>query len=163
MPDSNWSVIKDTIGWVGDVIKDGQPVASLPSNMASAVPNVDDWTQVSDATQGKPIEWDLPTYESLVGLKVVTGHVAIHWFNHGRYHGGGSFIPEISVSTDCSVVWPNKYDLSFRATNPMNSGSAEAPIGTITLEFAGTLHHWFWSDTTHWTITVYGTGQVDVS
>jgi hypothetical protein len=160
----SWEAVKDTVNWAGQIIAAGRPSANLPTQMANAVPDVSDWTSLTDARGPQTTDWTAIHYVNGFGLEVVKVRLRLNWNYGARYRNGGAFITNCWVEVpQCDVLWGYSVDLGFQAQQPENAASSGSPPhARIPLTIRGTVSTPFWTTNVGWGFTVYGDGHSEV-
>jgi hypothetical protein len=144
--------VQDTVKWAGELVAKGKPSSSLPSQMANAVPKVDDWQALTGA-QGPNIlklAWNVPGVFYGKNVDIVLN---LNWDYGARYKGGGAFITNCWVTVPtCEVEWGFDVDIHFSAQAPENrqqddskptlAGLPVSVIATISNTLVNHNHTW---------------------
>lgn len=147
-----------------EIIKDGKPSASIDDSTANAVPDVPNWTDLTDSRGPNTRKmhysisyvWPFDDYvhaEFDILLK----------FNYGaRYNGGGVFIPNLWIEVpNCFVGWGWSADIGITVRHPTNVGQPGAPVAALPVTIKGTVSSPLESYHVEWGFTAYGTGAVE--
>jgi hypothetical protein len=151
------------VAW--DIIKDGAPSAELTNSTANAVPQVDDWQALTNATgprwlqRRRAIEYLWP-FDGYLHADLI---VRLNWDFGARYRGGGAYIPNIWVEVpECFVGWPWDANLQLTARNPTNaSGPGEPPVARIPVTVRGTISSPAEVYHVDWGFVLFGTGDYE--
>lgn len=146
------------------VIEDGAPSADLDGSTANAMPDVDNWQDVTDARGPNVYQmaynigfvWPFEDYDH-VQIKIL-----LKWQFGGRYRGGGAFIPNVWVEVpECFVGWGWDVDIDLVAQNPTNAGQSGAPLACLPVTVKGTVKSVLESYHVEWGAVLYGDGRLD--
>ena len=158
-----WDMVKDTVQWAGQIIVAGKPAASLPKQMANAVPDVDDWQALTDARGPQETPWNI-VYTNGFGIDVVKVKLQLNFDYGARYKGGGAFITNVWVEVfQCDVKWGYSVDLSFSPQKPENAASFGQPThARLPCTVWGSVSTPFWTDNMQWGFTLFGDAHTEV-
>lgn len=147
-----------------DIIKAGEPSVEISGSTANAVPQVDDWTTLTD-TQGpnsvwmyyhNSFLWPLDDYDH------VQFRILLKWEYGARYKGGGAFIPNLWVEVpECFAGWPWSADIRLTTRNPSNNGQPGAPLARIPVTISGTVGSGAEKHHVEWGWTLWGNGNYE--
>jgi len=145
-------------GW--KVIEGGKPSADLDHSTANAVPQVDDWQNLTAAQGPNVLRWRY-LFHNQMGEDAVDVRFELKWEYAARYKGGGAFIPNCWLAVPyCDVHWMFNVDLALQARNPTNAGSDTAPNAHLPVSIYGTVSYGpFWTENHQWDFTLYGNGH----
>lgn len=130
------SVILDAIINVGQkiwtIIEKGQPVVSVQSYSASAMPTgISKWNQLSgwQPTQSQSFKI---IYKNLFGMEVVNFTYRVLFNYGGSFNGKGRYISGATIiPANVSVAWGYTFNSSVTIPTVNNAGTTENPVGGI--------------------------------
>ncbi|SRR5216683_3002457 len=155
----SWADVINAAQSAWKIIEDGKPSAAIGSNTCNAVPQVNDWQNLSGAQGPNRLLWRLQ-YTNGFGIDVVLIRFELKWEYAARYNNGGAFIPNCWLHVpQCDVKWGYNVNLTLQARNPTNAGSATAPNARLPLTISGSVTTPFWTDNQQWDFTLYGDGR----
>jgi hypothetical protein len=147
-----------------EIIKEGKPTAEITSATANAVPDVPDWTSLSD-TRG-PNSHRL--YYSIAYVWPFDDYVhaefeiLLKWQFGAKYKNGGAFIPNMWIEVpSCFVGFGWDVNIGVSVRNPTNVGTAGAPIAALPVTIKGTVSSGLENYHVEWGFTLYGSGGLD--
>jgi hypothetical protein len=148
------------------VIKDGEPSAEVATARANAVPQVDDWQNLTTgfySPKSIRISYDWPVnIPSWFGSYVYVEFTILLKFDYGaRYKGGGAFIPGIWVEVPNAYdgwSWHTNIDVRFQTPTNANAADPSRPIARIPVSVSGTVHTYEHHQRLEWGFTLYGNG-----
>jgi hypothetical protein len=152
------------LGW--DIIKDGAPAVDIQSSTANAVPQVDDWQNLTN-THPKPnvlrvyynrsFLWPLDDYDH------VQFEILLKWDFGARYKGGGAYIPNVWIEVPtCFAGWPWDVNIGLHAQHPTNTGDLTAPHARIPVTISGSVSSGAEHHTVQWGFVLFGNGSSEV-
>jgi hypothetical protein len=123
------------------IIVENQPVVNTSHDYANALPrgvtSAGDLDGFSDLTTTSYRMWG----ENGFGMTVYdVTYTLVHQYG-GSYDGKGKFLATASVlPASISVLWGYNVDLHVKHVSSLNVGSATAPVGSVNMELAFTVH-----------------------
>lgn len=154
----SWDHVINAASSAWKIIQDGKPSMEVSTNNANAVPDVNDWQNLTDAHGptwvGRHLKWT-----NYLGIDVVDVHFKVFWEYGARYNGGGAFIPNCHITVlSCDVAWGFDFDLNMRVHNPTNAGTATAPRARLPISISGSVSSPLTSRTLGWEYVLFGDG-----
>jgi hypothetical protein len=149
-----------------DIIKDGKASVEISSSSANAVPQVDDWQSLTNATgpncyrmyYHRSFVWPLDDYDH------VQFEILLKWDFGARYKGGGAYIPNVWVEVpQCFAGWPWSVDIGLTAQHPTNAGDEKAPLARIPITIKGSVSSGAENHHVEWGFVLYGSGRGETS
>lgn len=153
----SWDTVINAADTAWKIIQDGKPSSEVTRSNANAVPQVTDWSTLTDAQTtwvGRNLTWT-----NYLGIDVVEISFRVYWEYGARYRGGGAFIPNCHITVmECSVAWGFDLDLNMRVHNPTNAGTERAPRARLPISIEGSVSSPLTSRTLGWEYVLFGDG-----
>ncbi len=144
------------------LIHDNTVTEGLDGIMANAVPNVDDWTSLTDAQWPNVRRF---RYRRDHEFPVDDHHpvefaVDVKWMYGARYRDGGAFIQGAWIEVSKHYLHqPWTVNLRAGISSPSNVGTASAPLAILPVTITGEVTIGSTTDHVRWDVVLYGDGK----
>lgn len=157
--EGSWGALKSIGEAAWTVLKDGKPSISGKAASFGAIPAKAEWTELTGARGGSsPVKIFTPG--ALWGNNVDI-QATIHFQYGATFHGGGAYLPSITVEpTHVYVAWGFTVNLDVQMAGPWNAGTDRAPIAAVRATLTANISTLLRSDTLVVALEIHGDGSL---
>jgi len=149
------------------VIDDNKASSDIATNIGTALPQVDDWANLSAPAGTNTMSRRILYFHGEDGKEAVAVNWTLHWEYGATYKKGGAYIPRAWITVDdLDIVWGWNVKLTMQVDPPSNAtGDPKRPVARLPLRLTKNVWSMFniTNETEPFNWTIYGDGRIETN